>query len=351
MSDNSIDNERTTSSNPQIAADADDEDDRSVFYKRIEEEGFRLGFDGNGRIISVNGIRIDPAIEPSESESTAEQRIREVASGEKGGEEQKDGDDSEQSESVSSSSDSSTNVGSVGNTAGSGSKSRRLVLAPSGSGKSTWAKGKTNVVDLDSIIEWPTKDRWWEDEELAKKQNDLIQSTINEWLGRPGNEIGLYADDVGGRLKADLVVIVDDKVLERNLKTRTDGKQPGIESLDKIKEGARVLASKYPSNKLVSDFEAIDTESSVNIDRRGETKDTSKVIPGVNTSNVKVVRNKEGESDAEARERTKSGERQIDETDLGLSENSNKSQTKEVARCQDCKRPKTGPGGSRPCRC
>jgi hypothetical protein len=104
---------------------------------------------------------------------------------------------------------------------GTPSKTKLLLLSDSESGKTTAVEeltrqGINNVVDLDEVYQqrvgWPEVDPdnlWWEDEDELYMMRISISNVINEWLEEPGDEIGFFADDLGGRLKPDLVVVID----------------------------------------------------------------------------------------------------------------------------------------------
>jgi hypothetical protein len=123
----------------------------------------------------------------------------------------------------------------------------RIYVAVSGSGKTVWCKAHEQFVDMDELFVWPEKQRWWEDEDLAREVNDHNLQIARQFLKRKEGKIGLYADDFEGRLTVDGLVYTPKFVLEKHLKKRTDKSQPGLESLDRIIAGQEAVRARHPN--------------------------------------------------------------------------------------------------------
>jgi hypothetical protein len=126
------------------------------------------------------------------------------------------------------------NSGSLGNR-------RRFIVAPSGSGKTFVSKDSDVFIDADTLFEWPSTDRWWEDETLATKVNENNKQILAQWLsGDQDGKMVLYADDLG--LDPDGVVLIDEGKHQGNLRNERPG-QPGI------KDWPEILKSRHKLEK------------------------------------------------------------------------------------------------------
>lgn len=106
-------------------------------------------------------------------------------------------------------------------------------------------------MDADTIFEWPQVPNWWDDPVIARSVNDNNLAILKRAL-ETTNSIYLYADDFGGRVRADAVVIIPEEVHKLRLETvRVD--QAGVDQWESIRELRGDLEQRYPSH--VSSFE------------------------------------------------------------------------------------------------
>jgi hypothetical protein len=129
-------------------------------------------------------------------------------------------------------------------------RGRTFLVAPSGSGKTTWAKENPRYVDLDTIFEWPDVSHWWKDPALAEKVNSNNRNILEKWLSQPGNEIGMYAEDLG--LGADYYVLVPEGEHRKRMASKDRPDQPS--DFSEVVHGRKVISEK----DYYDDFDQLD---------------------------------------------------------------------------------------------
>jgi uridine kinase len=135
---------------------------------------------------------------------------------------------------------------------------RRFIVAPSGSGKTTIVSLTKGTIDADTIFKWPKKDRWWEDQALAKETNLNNKAILEEWLqGERDGKVILYADTLG--VKPDFFVSIPDYNLKQHLMNERKG-QPGIKDFQDIKEGEKREIAKFPDVQVVRSWAKLDLD-------------------------------------------------------------------------------------------
>jgi hypothetical protein len=98
------------------------------------------------------------------------------------------------------------------------------VVAVSGTGKSHYAASNpvfegVEVIDTDTVVEYPTVARWWTDPKLRDDVNQRHAKQIAT-LAAHNDAIYLVPDDYGGILEPDVIVDCDQLIHYRYLLAR-----------------------------------------------------------------------------------------------------------------------------------
>jgi hypothetical protein len=131
-----------------------------------------------------------------------------------------------------------------------------IVVAPSGSGKSTFIQ-RTGYpfLDADTILNFPTTNRWFDDESVVQSVNEMHSEDLTQRKARGLSEVILYVEHPS----PDYIIIIDEDAHKDRLASRTNTDQPGIADWPRIqKSRERLLAQASSQNiPVLSEFDEI----------------------------------------------------------------------------------------------
>jgi hypothetical protein len=118
---------------------------------------------------------------------------------------------------------------------------RKFFVAPSGSGKTFFHNhSEYRTIDFDEVADarniWPDEWHWWDNDKLRKEVNRDLRALLDELLDGDGDQIVLYADDLGR--EADAYIVIPEEE-HKSLLSRRDPSSGQPTDFDDVKYDGR----------------------------------------------------------------------------------------------------------------